>query len=331
MSLRIASSSSRLIASKPLVLFLPSITVSRARFYAQPSPASSPLHEVPLTALPDKAGPVPPPSAASLRNRPRPIFVPHKPHIPYIPPSFGKNQQSDIPDASRIALTKVVDSFQAPVRYAFAYGSGVFSQLGYEHHVEAVDGREAKEKGKGKPLVDFILATPYIEHFHSINMRQNPSHYPSYMRLLGSKAVSKLQEFGGAGVWFVAYVEVEGVVRTDTFIDIESSELTISRKMVKYGVVSVDRLCKDLLDWDTLYLSGRMHKPVSHVKAVYLAASLTFWEQQIRIIRDDPRVKLINQVNLTSALRVALLTLPETFSEHDLYERIAGLSYAGAE
>lgn len=52
--------------------------------------------------------------------------------------------------------------------------------------------------------------------------------------------------------------------------------------------------------------------------------------RQIRILKDDPRVKLANQVNLASALRVALLTLPETFTERELYERIAGLSYSGA-
>lgn len=50
---------------------------------------------------------------------------------------------------------------------------------------------------------------------------------------------------------------------------------------------------------------------------------------QIRIIRDDPRVKLAHQVNLCSALRVALLTLPEKFQERELFERIAGLSYGG--
>ena len=49
----------------------------------------------------------------------------------------------------------------------------------------------------------------------------------------------------------------------------------------------------------------------------------------IRIIKDDARVRLTQQVNLTSAVRTALLTLPETFSETQLFERIAGFSYAG--
>lgn len=79
---------------------------------------------------------------------------------------------------------------------------------------------------------------------------------------------------------------------------------------IKYGVTTVDNLCSDLLSWNTLYLSGRMHKP-------------------IRIIKDDARVKLTQQVNLVSALRVALLTLPEQFEEQELFERMAGFSYGG--
>ena len=49
----------------------------------------------------------------------------------------------------------------------------------------------------------------------------------------------------------------------------------------------------------------------------------------LRIIKDDARVRLTQQVNLTSAVRAALLTLPENFSETDLFERIAGISYNG--
>jgi mitochondrial translocator assembly and maintenance protein 41 len=46
-------------------------------------------------------------------------------------------------------------------------------------------------------------------------------------------------------------------------------------------------------------------------------------------LRDEPRVRLANQVNLVSALRVALLLLPEEFTEFDLYSTVAGLSYIG--
>jgi len=49
----------------------------------------------------------------------------------------------------------------------------------------------------------------------------------------------------------------------------------------------------------------------------------------LRIIKDDARVRLTQQVNLTSAVRAALLTLPGEFSETQLFERIAGISYSG--
>ena len=87
------------------------------------------------------------------------------------------------------------------------------------------------------------------------------------------------------------------------------SPLTFSQT-IKYGVTTVDNLCSDLLNWRTLYLAGRMHKP-------------------IRIIKDDARVRLTQQVNLTSAVRTALLTLPETFTQRELFARIAAFSYAG--
>jgi translocator assembly and maintenance protein 41 len=82
-------------------------------------------------------------------------------------------------------------------------------------------------------------------------------------------------------------------------------------QLIKYGVISTDTLCEDMMDWSTLYVAGRMHKPV-------------------RIIRPDARILLANQINLVSALRVALLMLPEEFTEVELWEQIAGISYAGA-
>ncbi|KAI8072545.1 mitochondrial matrix Mmp37 [Gongronella butleri] len=139
-------------------------------------------------------------------------------------------------------------------------------------------------------MIDFIFGVSHPEHWHAMNMQQHPHHYSS-LRHLGSNAVSFLQDRFGAGVYFNPYVEVNGVV-------------------IKYGVVSIDRLCRDLIDWETLYVAGRMHKPV-------------------KILCDDARVRLANQVNLTEAVRVALLTLPENFDQVELYERIAGISYVG--
>lgn len=139
-------------------------------------------------------------------------------------------------------------------------------------------------------MLDFMFAVTHPAHWHSINMQQHPSHYPLHARILGSSYISRVEEIN-PGVWFNAYVPMNGVT-------------------IKYGVTTVDNLCSDLLNWRTLYLAGRMHKP-------------------LRIIKDDARVRLTQQVNLTSAVRAALLTLPPDFSEAALFERIAGISYSG--
>ncbi|KAG1474429.1 hypothetical protein G6F56_000362 [Rhizopus delemar] len=191
-------------------------------------------------------------------------------------PDFGTNQYININEELKQQLKQVVSTFHAPVRYAVAYGSGVFRQSGYDD--------------KNKPMVDFIFGVSHPGHWHALNMHQNPHHYSS-MRFLGSGAVSLLQEKVGAGIYFNPYVQGNGM-------------------NIKYGVVSIDTLCKDLIDWETLYVAGRMHKPV-------------------KILRDDSRVRLANQVNLTEAVRVALLTLPEYFTEQELFLKIAGISYKG--
>lgn len=193
-----------------------------------------------------------------------------------LPLEFGYNQHISIDNDMREKLRSILWKFHAPIKYAFAYGSGVFSQ--------------GKASDASKPQVDLIFGVSYTEHWHSLNMRQNPEHYSS-LSWLGSGAVSFVQDKLGSGVYFNPYVEIDGV-------------------KIKYGVVNVNTLLSDLNNWDSLYLAGRLHKPV-------------------KILRDEPRIRFVNQANLISALRTALLTLPEEFSELDLYTTLAGISYMG--
>lgn len=139
-------------------------------------------------------------------------------------------------------------------------------------------------------MIDFIFGVSHTQHWHSLNMKQHRYHY-SGLATLGSGAVSYVQDRMGAGVYFNPYVVVNGI-------------------LIKYGVVLLKTLEEDLTNWDTLYLAGRLHKPV-------------------KILRDDPKIRLANQINLLSALRTALLLLPPKFTEEELYATIAGISYLG--
>lgn len=218
--------------------------------------------------------------------------LPHK--------NFGVNQHIVINAEFKEALRQIPWQFRAPVRYCFAYGSGVFPQSKPDGRVASAEeiarvhpkAPPAVQKAQdGTPkMIDFIFGVTFTQHWHSLNINQHRDHY-SGLASLGSGAVSYVQDKMGAGVYFNTHVVVNGI-------------------LIKYGVVNIDALCHDLTEWDTLYLAGRLHKPV-------------------KILRDDARVRLANQINLLSALRTALLLLPDRFTELELYNTIAGISYLG--
>ena len=208
--------------------------------------------------------------------------------------NFGVNQHIIINEEFKEALRQILWQFRAPIRYAFAYGSGVFPQsakssTGSSLHPHPPDAI-TKIQGGNQKMIDFIFGVSYSQHWHSLNLQEHRDHY-SGLGHLGSYAVSRIQDSMGAGVYFNPYITVNGT-------------------LIKYGVVNIDTLCRDLSEWDTLYLAGRLQKPV-------------------KILRDNPSVRLANQVNLLSAVRVALLLLPENFTEQQLYSTIAGISYRG--
>ncbi len=51
--------------------------------------------------------------------------------------------------------------------------------------------------------------------------------------------------------------------------------------------------------------------------------------RKIVVIKDDEELNAANESNRLSALRAALLLLPSSFSEQDLFVTITGLSYMG--
>ena len=196
------------------------------------------------------------------------------------------------------ALRLMLRQFNAPIVYCFAYGSGVFPQDNSSRSISEAEFRAVHPKPpealvksqKGAPkMIDFIFGVSHTQHWHSINMKQHRDHY-SGIASLGSGFVSRVQDWG-AGVYFHPYVEVNGI-------------------LIKYGVTSIDNLVNDLSTWDSLYLAGRLQKPV-------------------KILRDHPQVRLANQRNLIAALRTALLLLPPDFTEDQLYSAISGISYLG--
>ncbi|KAK3938210.1 mitochondrial matrix Mmp37-domain-containing protein [Diplogelasinospora grovesii] len=214
--------------------------------------------------------------------------------------NFGVNQHMPFNAEFKEVLKQIPWAFRAPIRYAFAYGSGVFPQSKSSGRVPTAEEIRAihpkaplavQRAQDGSPkMIDFIFGVSHTQHWHSLNMKQHRDHY-SLLASLGSGAVSYVQDRWGAGVYFNPYVVVNGI-------------------LIKYGVVQLGTLEKDLTEWDTLYLAGRLQKPV-------------------KILRDDPKIRLANQMNLLSALRTALLLLPPTFTEEELYATIAGISYLG--
>ncbi|KAH9747125.1 CDP-diacylglycerol synthase [Citrus sinensis] len=67
-------------------------------------------------------------------------------------------------------------------------------------------------------------------------------------------------------------------------------------EVLKYGVVRMDDLISDILNWKRFYLSGRLQKPV-------------------QILADNLDIGNANSVNLRSALSAALLLLPSKFTQ----------------
>ncbi|XP_075288539.1 phosphatidate cytidylyltransferase, mitochondrial isoform X2 [Opisthocomus hoazin] len=181
--------------------------------------------------------------------------------------------------SSAVKFRRVLAHFPQELSLAFAYGSGVFRQAG----ASAGDGENN--------MLDFVFAVDDSVTWHMMNLLKNRSHY-SFLKVFGPKQISSIQSYG-AGIYYNTLVPCNG-------------------RMIKYGVISTDTLIDDLLHWETLYVAGRLQKPV-----------------KILTQNENSKLQAALVSNLKSAVTAAFLMLPESFSEEDLYMQIAGLSYSG--
>ncbi|XP_028680262.2 phosphatidate cytidylyltransferase, mitochondrial isoform X1 [Erpetoichthys calabaricus] len=184
-----------------------------------------------------------------------------------------------LPTAS-VFYRRVLAQFPQDISLAFAYGSGVFRQSG------------TTQGQMGSNMLDFVLAVDDPHTWHTLNLKQNRQHY-SFVRFMGPSLISRIQNSHGAEVYYNTLVPYDG-------------------RMIKYGVISTAALIEDLLHWKTLYVAGRLHKPV-----------------KILIQNENTKLQAALVSNLKSAVTAAFLMLPESVSEEDLFVQITGLSYSG--
>lgn len=141
-------------------------------------------------------------------------------------------------------------------------------------------------------MIDVIFCVQNSQQWHLENCDVNRTHY-SAMRYIGATGITFWQTTFGAQVYF------------NTLVPLETGQT------IKYGVVAEQHLIDDLVNWSHLYLAGRLHKPVDVLHAP-----------------TEP-IQCAIKVNLSHAIRAALLLLPERFSLYQLYYMVSSLSYAG--
>lgn len=139
-----------------------------------------------------------------------------------------------------------------------------------------------------KPMIDFVFWVEDTYSWHESNLSTNPWDYSWISRLLWVDFITWLQR-RWAWIYYNPYVEY-------------------AWNNIKYWVISKNDLIIDLKEWENLYVAGRLHKPVM-------------------ILQSDPQIQNAINENLSHALNVALLLLPENFDERMLFEMITSISY----
>jgi translocator assembly and maintenance protein 41 len=251
------------------------------------------------------------------------------------------------------------------VRFAFAYGSGVIKQGDYAKRLyeSNVDANEKINKtpsvpksDKDIPLFDVIFAVDNSQQWHIDNKRMNPDHYTSFLSAWSiptsfeTNANGLFQQIAIYQANFIAHIQEEYGSRMwfNSFVPMEIS--ACPHRQMKYGVISTRDFVNDLQNWESLYIAGRLHKPVrifanqeNNTDAQDTNNQLQYTDNDDTSVVSTLSISQLITENLRFAVSVALLILTHsssadlnisphnanTFTETDVYITIAGLSYLG--
>lgn len=140
-----------------------------------------------------------------------------------------------------------------------------------------------------KKMIDYLMVVEdnNLPQWHTDNYSVNPRDYPVLSRLAAIKSDLFLES-----VYYVPDV------------------VTRSNSRIKYGVVGWNVLVKDLYTWNSLFLAGRLQKPTIRACTI-----------------ESTGIDAAMAYNLDSALRYALLTVPDPSDFRSVMRGVVGLSY----
>lgn len=141
---------------------------------------------------------------------------------------------NELDTSTKEYLDHVIKSFSPGIRYACAYGSGVFKQKGH---------KTTKDN-----MIDFIFVVNDAFSWHYQTLQKYSHHY-SFVKRFGPSGIATIQRQHGAGVFF-------------------NTRINFEDRMIKYGVIETKRFTEDLNDWTDLYIAGRLQKPVHTLKGL---------------------------------------------------------------
>lgn len=140
------------------------------------------------------------------------------------------------------------------------------------------------------------MAVKDLKSFHKANMAMNKTHYTYMARMTHGRVVNLAQKYAARVHFNMTQIEDQSLPK----IDDKPQKVNI-----RYGIIELDDLARDLEHWETLLVSSFMHRPF-----------------EVLEIGDSKDLIMEKQAkNLKSALAYGALTT-KVNSERELYETI---------